>query len=88
MKGDNPIGCFFDSSADSPQLSLETESSSTSGTGLRRKRRWVKNQDLRPSFPPFTLGRKTYKEGMQPEEYFELFHDEELTNFIISMFNL
>ena len=37
--GDNQIGCFFDSSADSPQLSLETESSSTSGTGLRRKRK-------------------------------------------------
>ena len=59
-EGDNQIGCFFDSSADSPQLLLETESSSTSGTGLRRKRkrRWVKNQDLQPSFPPFTIARK------------------------------
>ena len=38
-KGDNQIGCFFDSSADNPQLLLETESSSTSGTGLRRKRK-------------------------------------------------
>ena len=36
---DNQIGCFFDSSADSPQLPLEKESSSTSGTGLRRKRK-------------------------------------------------
>ena len=35
--GDNQIGCFFDSSADSPQLPLEKESSSTSGTGLRQK---------------------------------------------------
>ena len=38
-KGDNQIGYFFDSSADNPQLALETESSSTSGTGLRRKRK-------------------------------------------------
>ena len=38
-EGDNQIGCFFDFSADSPQLPLETESSSTSGTGLRRKRK-------------------------------------------------
>ena len=38
-KGDNQIGCFFDSSADSPQLPLETEGSSTSETGLRRKRK-------------------------------------------------
>ena len=38
-EGDNQIGFFFDSSADSPQLPLETESSSTSGTGLRRKRK-------------------------------------------------
>ena len=36
-EGDNQIGCLFDYSADSPQLPLETESSSTSGTGLRRK---------------------------------------------------
>ena len=36
---DNQIGCLFDSSADSPQLPLETESSSTSGTGLRQKRK-------------------------------------------------
>ena len=36
---DNQIGCFFHSRADSPQLPLETESSSTSGTGLRRKRK-------------------------------------------------
>ena len=36
---DNQIGCFFDSRADSTQLPLETESSSTSGTGLRRKRK-------------------------------------------------
>ena len=45
---DNQIGCFFDSSADSPQLPLETESSATCGTALRRKRkrRWVRNQDL------------------------------------------
>ena len=35
-EGDNQIGCFFDSSADSPQLPLEKESSSTSGTGLRQ----------------------------------------------------
>ena len=34
-EGDNQIGCFFDFSADSPQLPLETESSSTSETGLR-----------------------------------------------------
>ena len=34
---DNQIGCFFDSSADGPQLPLETESSTTSGTALRRK---------------------------------------------------
>ena len=38
-KGDNQIGCFFDSSADSPQLPLEKESSSTSEIGLRRKRK-------------------------------------------------
>ena len=38
-EGDNQIGFFFDSSADSPQLPLETESSSTSRTGLRRKRK-------------------------------------------------
>ena len=89
-EGDNQIGCLFDSSADSPQLPLEMESSSTSGTGLRRKRKrqWVRNQDLQPSFLPFTLARKTYKEGMQPEEYFELFYDEEVINFITSMFNL
>ena len=89
-EGDNQIGCFFASSADSPQLPLETESSSTSGTGLRqkRKRRWVRNQDLQPSFPLFTLARKTYKEGMQPEEYFELFYDEEVINYITSIFNL
>ena len=70
-EGDNQIGCLFDSSADSPQLPLETESSSTSGTGLRRKRKrlWVRNQNLQPSFSPFTLTRKAYKEGMQPEEY-------------------
>ena len=35
-EGDNQIGFFFDSSADSPQLPLEKESSSTSGTGLRQ----------------------------------------------------
>ena len=42
---DNQSGCLFDSSADSSQLPLETESSSTSGTALRRKRkrRWVRN---------------------------------------------
>ena len=87
---DNQIGCFFDSSADSPQLPLETESSATSGTALRRKRkrRWVRNQDLQPSFPPFTLARKTYKEGTQPKEYFELFYDEEVINLITRMFNL
>ena len=74
---DNQIGCLFDSSADSSQLPLETESSTISGTGLRRKqkRKWVRNQDLQPSFPSFTLARKTYKEGMQPKEYFELFCD-------------
>ena len=43
---------------------------------------------MRPSFTPVTLARKTYKEGMQPEEYFELFYDEEVINFITSMFNL
>ena len=48
----------------------------------------MRKQDRRPSFPPFTLSRKTYKEGMQPEEYFELFYDEEVINFITSMFNL
>ena len=87
---DNQSDCLFDSSADSSQLPLETESSSTSGTGLRRKRkrRWVRNQDLQPSFPPFTLARKTYKEGMQPEKYFKLFYDEEVINFITTMFNL
>ena len=31
----NQVGCLFDSSADSLQLPLETEGSSTSGTGLR-----------------------------------------------------
>ena len=36
---DNQIGCFFNSSADSPQLPLEKESSSTSGTGLRQNER-------------------------------------------------
>ena len=36
---DNQIGFFFDCSADSPQPLLETESSSTSGTGLRQKRK-------------------------------------------------
>ena len=35
-----------------------------------------------------TLARKTYKEGMQSEEYFELFYDEEVINFITIMFNL
>ena len=62
-EGDNQIGCFYDSSVDSPQLPLETESSSSSETGLRRKRkrRWVRNQDLQPSFPPFTLARKHRK---------------------------
>ena len=54
----------------------------------KRKRRWVRNQDLQPSFPPFKLARKTYKEGMQPEEYFEFFYDEEVVNFITSMFIL
>ena len=48
----------------------------------------MRKQDIRPSFPPFTLVRKTYKEGMQPEEYFELFYDEKVINFITSMFNL
>ena len=38
-EGDNQISCFFDSSADSPQLSFEKESSSTSGTGLRQNKR-------------------------------------------------
>ena len=38
-KGESQIGFFFDCSADNPQLPLETESSSTSGTGLRRKRK-------------------------------------------------
>ena len=38
-KGDNQIGCFFDFSADSLQLLLKTESSSTPGTGLRRKQK-------------------------------------------------
>ena len=38
-EGDNQIGCFFDSSANSPQLPLETESFSTSGTGLRQNER-------------------------------------------------
>ena len=38
-EGDNQIGRFFYSSPDSSQLPLETESSSTSGTGLRRKRK-------------------------------------------------
>ena len=38
-EGDNQIGCFFDSSADSPQHPLEKESSSTSGTGLRQNER-------------------------------------------------
>ena len=38
-EGDNQISCFFDSSANTPQLPLEKESSSTSGTGLRRKRK-------------------------------------------------
>ena len=89
-EGDNQIGCFFDSSADSPQLPLETESSLTFGTGLRRKRKrqWVKNQDLQPNSPPFTLARKANKEGMQPKEYFKLFYDDKVINFIISMFNL
>ena len=41
-----------------------------------------------PSFPPFTLARKPYKEDMQPEEYFEFFYDEEVIKFITSMFNL
>ena len=36
---DNQIGYFFASSADSPQLSLETESSSTSEAGLRQNER-------------------------------------------------
>ena len=36
---DNQIGCFFDSSADSPQLPLEKESSSTSGTGLSQNKK-------------------------------------------------
>ena len=48
----------------------------------------MRKQDIRPSFPPFTLSRKTYKECMQPEEYFELFYNEEVINFITSMFNL
>ena len=38
-EGDNQIGCFFDSSADSPQLPLKKESSSTSGTALRQNER-------------------------------------------------
>ena len=48
----------------------------------------MRKQNIRPSFPPLTLARKTYKESMQPEEYFELFYDEEVINFITSMFNL
>ena len=49
----------------------------------------MRKQDIRPSFPPLTLARKTYKESMQPEEYFELFYDEEeVINFITSIFNL
>ena len=48
----------------------------------------MRKQDIRPSFPLFTLARKTYKEGIQPEEYFELFYDEKVINFITSMFNL
>ena len=43
---------------------------------------------MRSSFPLFTFSRKTYKEGMQPEEYFELFYDEKVINFITSMFSL
>ena len=38
-EGDNQISCFFDSSANSPQLSFEKESSSTSGTGWRQNER-------------------------------------------------
>ena len=38
-EGDNQIVFFLNSSADSPQLPLEKVSSSTSGTGLRRKRK-------------------------------------------------
>ena len=43
---------------------------------------------FQPSFPPFTLARKTYKKGMRPEECFELFYNEEAINVITSMFNL
>ena len=48
----------------------------------------MRKQDIRLSFPPLTLARKTYKEGMQPKKYFELFYDEEVINFVTSMFNL
>ena len=47
----------------------------------------MRKKDIRLSFPPLKLARKTYKEGMQPEEHFELFYDEKVINFITSMFN-
>ena len=48
----------------------------------------MSNKDLQPSFPPFTLATKSYKDGMQPEEHFEFFFDEEVMNFVTNMFNL
>ena len=87
---DNQIGFVLNSIVDSSQSFSDMRSSSTPAPGLRhkKKRRWVSNQGLQPSFPLFTLATKLYKEGMQPEKYFELFYDKEVINFITSMFNL
>ena len=48
---DNQIGCLPDS-VEGFQLSLEIENSSGAGLRHKRKRRWVKNQDLWSNFPP------------------------------------
>ena len=87
---DNQINFVVDSSIDNPQNPVDIENLSTPVTGSRpkRNRRWASGQDLQPNFPLFTLATKSYREGMQPEDYFELFFDEEVMTFITNMFNL
>ena len=62
---DNQIGCLFDPSADSPQLPLETERSSTFGIGLRRKRkrRWLRNSRFTAKRSSLHISKKNIQRG-------------------------
>ena len=89
-EGDEQSGFVFYSKVINLLRPLDAGSCSNPALGLRKKNKEkvISNKDLQPSFPPFTLTTKFYKDGMLPEEYFELFFDEEVMNFITNMFNL